>query len=104
MPTNTYGETDTLMHNLTESGASVSIWTTWTNLRQARHLDGSLCPTLKMLPYPKHQTIKWFLAHGVFYVVKTVRTLPALDCVDLIIRTRWRIYQSSARLKTFGNE
>ena len=97
-------ETDTLIHRLTESGASVNIYT-WVSATIHRKTprqisrEWFLCPAFKIWPCPKHQANLRFLAHMVFYVVKNCRLLTAIDYVDFMRRKRWRDYQYHTLLK-----
>jgi len=76
----TFGATYTLIHSLTEYGATVDIWI-WTTA----DFSGMALPSRNQnLAAPKYQTTLWFLCYTVFYVVKIVRSLSALECMDFM--------------------
>ena len=104
-----FGATYTLIHRLTEYGATVDIWT-WTTRGYlwsiARHLDGFLrngssVPQSKSVRAKTPNDCMVLMLHCILCGKNCYVTLSTW-MYGLYETTRWQVYQSSTRLNTFG--
>jgi hypothetical protein len=95
---NTCGNTDTLLHRITECGNGSNIWD-WTQNRTATMIKTSrqTIPTewtirsdLKLNSLRKHKAILWQLAHLVYYRTQNNPHNTLQDYVNFLRRALWK--------------
>jgi len=105
------GQTDTLIHRLTECSGGADIWR-WTRSRIASILrmdpkyilpEWTVRPIFHIWPPQRHRAILWILAHTVYYRTQNWHRVSNIAYADFMRRARWKAYEMARRREKVGN-
>ena len=102
---------DSIGHRLTECGEVPTTWG-WTKSIIARILRTTAAnipdewlvrPQISLWPPQRHRAVPWVLARYVSFRMNHPCNLTRQDLMDIMRRSKWKLYQFSSRPKKFAN-
>jgi len=104
-------EPDTIQHRLTKCGEAQTQWK-WTQKKLALFLRTDPAyvspewlqrPCFNFWPRQKQRATLWILANYVYFRIQHGPTSTTQEYFDYLQRTRWKLYQTTNRMKLLGN-